>query len=86
MPPHNRKMTIHLTPGAIGVKAGQMETLEFAHYYGYEAVEPQAAYLAGIPPIRFAGSKTSSPRATWSGVALPSPWTSAPRMRSSRRA
>jgi sugar phosphate isomerase/epimerase len=48
MPPANRKMTIHLTPGSIGVKADQMETLELAHYYGFEAVEPQPAYLASI--------------------------------------
>jgi len=48
MPPPDRKMTIHLTPGSIGVKADQMKTLEFAHYYGYEAVEPQPAYLASI--------------------------------------
>lgn len=36
-----RKMTISLSPGAIGVKADQKQAIEFAHYYGYEAVEPQ---------------------------------------------
>ncbi|MCC6340654.1 MAG: sugar phosphate isomerase/epimerase [Bryobacterales bacterium] len=73
MPPHNRKMTIHLTPGAIGVKASQMETLEFAHYYGYEAVEPQAAYLAGIPPDQIRGIKDflASRRLVWGCASLP---------------
>jgi sugar phosphate isomerase/epimerase len=45
-----RKMTIHLTPGSIGVKADQLESIELAHYYGYEAVEPQPEYLARLPP------------------------------------
>lgn len=38
-------MTIHLTPGSIGVKAEQLEIVEMAHYYGYEAVEPQVDFL-----------------------------------------
>ena len=32
-------MTMCLTPGSIGVKANQWETIQFAHDYGYEAVE-----------------------------------------------
>jgi sugar phosphate isomerase/epimerase len=43
-----RKMRIHLTPGSIGVKAGQEETIQLAHDYGYEAVEPQPEFLGGI--------------------------------------
>jgi sugar phosphate isomerase/epimerase len=43
-----RKMTIHLTPGTIGVRATQPEVVELAHYYGFEAVEPQVDYLAGL--------------------------------------
>ncbi|MFN7933447.1 MAG: sugar phosphate isomerase/epimerase family protein [Bryobacteraceae bacterium] len=45
-------MTIHLTPGSIGVKADQNETLQFAHDYGYEAVEPNSEFLAGVPDDR----------------------------------
>lgn len=41
-----RKMKIHLTPGSIGVKANQQETAEFAHDYGFEAVEPFADQLS----------------------------------------
>ncbi|MBS1829824.1 MAG: sugar phosphate isomerase/epimerase [Acidobacteria bacterium] len=48
----NRKMTIHLTPGSIGVKADQDETLKFAHDYGYEAVEPNSEFLAGVSADR----------------------------------
>lgn len=43
-----RKMTIHLTPGSIGVKADQRESIQFAHAHGYEAVEPQPEYLANL--------------------------------------
>ncbi len=50
-----RKMTIHLTPGSIGVKADQLESIELAHYYGYEAVEPQPDYLARLSPDEIKG-------------------------------
>ncbi len=43
-----RKMTIHLTPGSIGVKADQNETLQLAHDYGYEAVEPNPEFLSKV--------------------------------------
>ncbi|MFN0101187.1 MAG: sugar phosphate isomerase/epimerase family protein [Bryobacteraceae bacterium] len=42
-----RKMTICLTPGSIGVKANQLETIQYAHDYGYEAVQPYGDELAG---------------------------------------
>jgi sugar phosphate isomerase/epimerase len=41
-----RKMTMCLTPGSIGVKANQMETIQYAHHYGYEAVQPYGEELA----------------------------------------
>ena len=41
-----RKMTMCLTPGSIGVKANQMETIEYAHHYGYEAAQPFGEELA----------------------------------------
>jgi len=43
-----RKMKIHLTPGSIGIKADQQEIIQFAHDYGYEAVEPQTEFLMRI--------------------------------------
>lgn len=45
-----RKMTIHLTPGSIGVQATQRQAIEFAKQYGFEAVEAQGAYLATLSP------------------------------------
>ncbi len=41
-------MKIHLTPGTIGVRAAQAEVVELAHYYGYEAVEPQTDFLMKV--------------------------------------
>ncbi len=47
-----RKMTMCLTPGSIGVKANQRETIEFAHHFGYEAVQPFGDELAALPPAQ----------------------------------
>lgn len=44
----DRTMKTHLTPGSIGVKADQDETIELAARHGYEAVEPYGEYLAGL--------------------------------------
>lgn len=43
-----RKMRIALTPGSIGVRANQTEAIALAAKYGFEAVEPNAGYLAGL--------------------------------------
>ncbi len=45
-----RKMTMCLTPGSIGVRANQKETIQFAHHYGYEAVQPFGEELAAMSP------------------------------------
>lgn len=44
--PAQRKMTIALTPGSIGVKANQREAIELAARHGFESVEPFARELA----------------------------------------
>lgn len=41
-----RKMTINLMPGMIGVQAKQQELVELAHGHGFESVEPYAHELA----------------------------------------
>lgn len=41
-----------LTPGSIGVKANQRETIEFAHHFGYEAVQPFGDELAALSPAQ----------------------------------
>jgi len=43
-----RRMKIALTPGSIGVRADQRETLALAQRYGFEAIEPNAGFLAGL--------------------------------------
>lgn len=43
-----RKMTMCLTPGSIGVKANQWETIQYAHDYGYEAAQPYGEELAAM--------------------------------------
>ena len=42
------KMKLALTPGSIGVKADQRESLALAHKYGFDAVEPNAGFLADL--------------------------------------
>lgn len=46
-------MSMCLTPGSIGVKANQLETVHFAHHYGYEAVQPFGDELAAMSPGQF---------------------------------
>lgn len=43
-----RKMKLCLTPGSIGVDAGQIEAIELAERHGFEAVEPFGGYLASL--------------------------------------
>jgi len=46
--PKNRKMTIDLVCGAIGVSAGQREAIELAARHGFESVGVDGAYLATL--------------------------------------
>jgi sugar phosphate isomerase/epimerase len=43
-----RKFTMALTPGSIGIKAGQRQAIELAHYFGFESVEAYARDLAAL--------------------------------------
>lgn len=44
----NRKMTICLSCGSIGVSAGQVEAIRLAERHGFESVEAYGDYLAGL--------------------------------------
>ncbi|MBL8233478.1 MAG: sugar phosphate isomerase/epimerase [Bryobacterales bacterium] len=68
-----RKMTIALTPGSIGVKATQAEAIEFAHYYGYESVEPFATHLSTLSDdeIRKTADHVRSMQLKWAAAGLP---------------
>ncbi len=41
-----RRMTIDLTPGAVGISADFPEILRLAHAHGFESVQPDHGYLA----------------------------------------
>lgn len=43
-----RKFTLSLSPGALGIRAGQMDAIRMAANFGFESVEPFVGYLAGI--------------------------------------
>jgi sugar phosphate isomerase/epimerase len=45
-----RRMTIHLSPSAIGVQATQQESIALARQFGFESVEANGAYLATLQP------------------------------------
>ncbi|MEX0711203.1 MAG: sugar phosphate isomerase/epimerase family protein [Pirellulales bacterium] len=44
----DRKMTIDLVCGAIGVKANQVEAIDLAHRHGFESVAPDAGFLGTL--------------------------------------
>lgn len=46
-------MLIHLSCGAIGVKADQRQAIEYAAKYGYDAVDADARFLASLSPGEF---------------------------------
>ncbi|MEM9674150.1 MAG: sugar phosphate isomerase/epimerase family protein [Bacteroidota bacterium] len=46
--PQERKFTMSLDPGAIGVKADQQQLLDYAIEYGFEAITPYSDYLADL--------------------------------------
>lgn len=46
--PQQRKFTMSLDPGAIGVKADQRQLLNYAAEYGFEAITPYSEFLADL--------------------------------------
>jgi sugar phosphate isomerase/epimerase len=53
-PPPRRKMTLCLSPGAIGVTGNQMQAIDLAARHGFESIEPQGEYLASLSPDKLA--------------------------------
>lgn len=64
-----RKMLTCLTPGSIGVKANQMETIEFAHAFGYEAAQPFGEELINLD-IGAVKDKLAQYRLAWGQAGL----------------
>ncbi len=48
-PARERKMKFQLSWGSIGVRATQIEAIALAHRFGFEAVEVNQEFLAGLP-------------------------------------
>src|SRR3954454_9110866 len=44
----NRGMSIHLSCGALGVKASQTEAIDYAARFGFDSVDANAQYLGGL--------------------------------------
>ena len=47
-------MSIHLSCGALGIKASQAEAIEYAARYGFDAVDADGRYLGDLPPADLA--------------------------------
>ncbi|MCX6588859.1 MAG: TIM barrel protein [Acidobacteria bacterium] len=61
-----------MSPGSIGVKATQEQAIEFAHYYGFEAVEPYGEPMAAMEPaqIRELAAGVRAKRLVWGAAGL----------------
>jgi sugar phosphate isomerase/epimerase len=68
-----RKMKMSLACGAIGVKANQLETIDFAQRYGFEAFEPKAEYLVTLSDADMAklNAELKSKNLVWGVASLP---------------
>lgn len=68
-----RRMRMNLACGAIGVKATQLEVIDFAHRYGFEAVEPKPDYLASLSDSALAklNDDLKSKNLAWGVASLP---------------
>jgi sugar phosphate isomerase/epimerase len=68
-----RRMKMNLACGAIGVKANQLEVIDFAHRYGFEAVEPKPDYLASLSDSELAKltDDLKSKNLVWGVASLP---------------
>ena len=69
----NQGMLIHLSCGAIGVKASAAEALDYAAKYGFDAIDADGKYLAGLPPGDVARllDTMQSKKVAWAMAGLP---------------
>src|ERR1019366_6096466 len=49
LPGRSRGMSIHLSCGALGIKASQAEAIEYAARYGFDVVDADGRYLGDLP-------------------------------------
>lgn len=68
-----RKFTMALTPGSIGVKADQRQAIEMAHYFGFESVEAYSRDLAPLSDseLKDLRDEMTAKRVAWAMAGLP---------------
>ncbi len=68
-----RRMTIDLTPGAIGIRGDFPEIVELAHRHGFESVAPSAGYLGRLSEseLRKFLADLRSKKLVWGSAGLP---------------
>jgi sugar phosphate isomerase/epimerase len=49
LPGRSHGMSIHLSCGALGIKASQTEAIDYAARYGFDVVDADGRYLSGLP-------------------------------------
>ena len=66
-------MLLHLSCGAIGVKASTAEAIEYAAKYGFDAIDADGKYLAGLSQGEMARllDTMQSKKITWAMAGLP---------------
>jgi len=69
----NRKMTIQLDCGSIGVKASQPESLEMARRHGFESLSADSGWLASQPQAAVGEflSAMKQHRIVWGNAGMP---------------
>ena len=69
----NRKFTMALSCGMVGVRATPREAIELAHRYGFEAVEPSARFLAALSDDSLAQllAEMKAKKLVWAAEGLP---------------
>jgi sugar phosphate isomerase/epimerase len=69
----NQGMLIHLNCGAIGVKATTAEAIEYAAKYGFDAIDADGKYLAGLSASEMARllDTMQSKKVGWAMAGLP---------------
>ena len=71
--PGQRKFTLDLSPGAIGVRASQLESIEFASKHGFESVLANPGYLATLDDAgrKALREKMEVSNVVWGAAGLP---------------
>ncbi len=72
-PKGNRKMTIDLCCGRIGVRADQVQAIAYAAQFGFESVEPNVGFLAQASQTELDEvlGRLKAQRLVWSAAGLP---------------